>query len=239
MFCKKCGTDNPDDYSFCKNCGFPLAKAEGESRSPEMTGTGGWGPGPASGDPDGTETLGGTGMPFEDDKTVAMTGSDIGYSPSRLSEERIPTPAPSEGMGPGPASFGMGSYADGRQYLPKKYKPVNAMIYFLLTFLFSFGVAALYIVFTFIYGGQKNAVLKKFWDDHFLVMIIILGVCAVCFLINILLALVIKRAPVKSFARGYLIVFLLNAALLAALAVLMHKQIIHYDVFSKLETFFV
>ena len=240
MFCKKCGTDNPDDYSFCNNCGFPLMKPESEVRTPDVSSgrTGStpdfdsWRTGstPAMGVPDRTDVLGGAS--FEEDRTVAMSPESVVHSSSRLSEERRAPEPPVSSMGPGALS-------DGRQLLPKKYKPVNAGVYFLLTLVFSFGVAALYIVFTFIYGGTKNEVLKNFWDKNFLVMIIILGACAACFVINLLLALIPRRVPVKSFARGYLVVFVVNAALLAALAYLMYKNIIHYDVFSKLQNFFI
>ena len=237
MFCKKCGTENPDDYSFCNNCGFPLMKAPGAS---EKTGaSGGWDTGGSTGT--GTGSSGGSfdegdggreyyGGGFDEtESTVAMTGGITPPSPGRLSEDRSFA---------GSTAGAVEDLETGRKRLPRQYKPIGAPVYFLLSLVFSFGVVTLYIVYTFIYGGTEDDFLKGYWNDHFLILIIILGVCGVCFVINLLLAMLPRRVPVKSFARGYLIIFFVNAALLAALIYVTEKGIIHYDVFTRLQTFF-
>ena len=38
MFCGKCGAENPDDFSFCSNCGAPLVKSKApENRGEKIT----------------------------------------------------------------------------------------------------------------------------------------------------------------------------------------------------------
>lgn len=37
MYCKKCGTQNPDGAKFCKNCGYELNAVEIEEEPPKKT----------------------------------------------------------------------------------------------------------------------------------------------------------------------------------------------------------
>lgn len=144
MYCKRCGTKNADNVSFCKECGAPLANSKQSGNTGE-----------AHVRPDGAPRNNPTNSASNANNGSYMQRDVYAGANSQTYRSRQYNNTPSMG-----------------DSIPPEYTPISMWGYFGYELLFTIPLVGFILLLVFSFGGTQNKNLKNYARGHFCTVII-------------------------------------------------------------------